>query len=103
MDPQVWSQVYDPTGSMVLSTLLAAVPIVILLGLVTAVAVLGFDLPASMAGMAAVYGAGYGLWGIPQVKALLVLDGIWIVKWPMEGCNNLVPPMPPSATAPASP
>ena len=32
MDAQVWSQVYDPTGSMLLSTILAAVPIVVLLG-----------------------------------------------------------------------
>ncbi len=82
MGPQVWSQVYDPTGSMVLSTLLAAVPIVVLLGaigileikahiaallgLITAlaVAVVGFGMPASMAGMAAIYGAGYGLWPI---------------------------------------
>ena len=36
------------------------------LGLVAAlaVAVIGFGMPASMAGMAAVYGAGYGLWPI---------------------------------------
>ena len=101
MGPQVWSQVYDPTGSMVLSTLLAAVPIVVLLGLITAVAVLGFSLPASMAGMAAVHGARYGLWGTSQVKVLL--NGIWIAKWPVEGLNNLVPPMPPAATAPAGP
>ena len=32
MDAQVWSQVYDPLGSMLLSTILAAVPIVVLLG-----------------------------------------------------------------------
>ncbi|MFO1047943.1 MAG: L-lactate permease [Geminicoccaceae bacterium] len=82
MDPQVWSQVYDPTGSMVLSTLIAAVPIVVLLGAIgileikahiaaflglvaaLAVAVVGFGMPASMAGMAAIYGAGYGLWPI---------------------------------------
>lgn len=79
MEPQVWSQVYDPTGSMVLSTLLAAIPIVVLLGaigifeikahiaaalgLVSAllVAILGFGMPTGMAAMSAVYGAGYGL------------------------------------------
>src|SRR5215213_7989761 len=82
MEPQVWSQVYDPTGSMVLSTILAAVPIVVLLGAIgileikahvaallglvaaLAVAVVGFGMPAGMAAMAAVYGAGYGLWPI---------------------------------------
>jgi lactate permease len=32
MEPQVWAQVYDPAGSMLWSTLLAAIPIVILLG-----------------------------------------------------------------------
>jgi lactate permease len=32
MEPQVWAQVYDPVGSMLWSTLLAAIPIVILLG-----------------------------------------------------------------------
>ena len=32
MDPQVWSQVYDPMGSILLSTILAAIPIIVLLG-----------------------------------------------------------------------
>ncbi len=77
-----WSQVYDPTGSMLLSTILAAVPIMVLLGAIgileikahvaallglaaaLAVAVVGFGMPAGMAAMAAVYGAGYGLWPI---------------------------------------
>jgi lactate permease len=75
----IWSQVYDPFGSLLLSTLLAALPVIVLLGaigifemrahlaailgLVTAlaVAVLVFGMPAGMAGMAAVYGAGFGL------------------------------------------
>ncbi|MGI6245787.1 MAG: L-lactate permease [Pseudochelatococcus sp.] len=74
-----WSQVYDPFDSMVVSTLLAALPIVVLLGgiglfhmkahlaavlgLVVAlvVAVIGFGMPAGMAGTTAVYGAAYGL------------------------------------------
>jgi lactate permease len=82
MDPQVWAQVYDPTGSMLLSTIVAAVPIVVLLGAIgifeikahiaallgllsaLLVAVLGFGMPSSMALMSAVYGAGYGLWPI---------------------------------------
>ncbi|MFO1071255.1 MAG: L-lactate permease [Geminicoccaceae bacterium] len=75
----IWSQVYDPLGSLMLSTLLAALPVIVLLGaigifemrahlaaflgLVCAllVAILGFGMPTGMAAMAAVYGAGYGL------------------------------------------
>jgi lactate permease len=75
----MWSQVYDPFGSMLASTLVAAIPIVVLLGAIglfkikahvaavlgliasLAVAIIGFGMPAPMAGMAAVYGAAYGL------------------------------------------
>ena len=82
MEPQVWAQVYDPTGSMLFSTVLAAVPIVVLLGaigifeirahiaaalgLVAAllIAVVVFGMPTQMALMSAVFGAGYGLWPI---------------------------------------
>ncbi|MCK0209039.1 L-lactate permease [Starkeya koreensis] len=74
-----WNQVYDPFGSMALSTLLAAVPIVVMLvglgflhmkahvaafaGLVAAfvIAVFIFGMPADKAGLAAGYGAAYGL------------------------------------------
>ncbi|HWC88725.1 MAG TPA: hypothetical protein VG433_03700, partial [Pirellulales bacterium] len=71
---ETWVQVYDPLGSPVLSTLLAAVPIVVLLGLLVlgvaahraaalglavalASAVWGFGMPASSAAAAACYGA----------------------------------------------
>jgi lactate permease len=75
----IWSQVYDPFGSMLLSALLAAVPVIVLLGAIgifemrahlaamlglvvaLAVAVFAFGMPAGMAGMSAVYGAGFGL------------------------------------------
>ena len=74
-----WSQNYDPLGSLLLSTLLAALPVIVLLGglavlrlqahvaalaglaaaLVVAIGV--FGMPAPMALMSAVYGAAYGL------------------------------------------
>lgn len=75
----VWSQVYDPFHNMLLSTLVAAIPIVVmlgclaflripahwsaLLGLVAAlvVAVFAYGMPARMAGLAALNGALFGL------------------------------------------
>jgi lactate permease len=77
-----WSQGYDPTGHWQLSTLIAALPIVVLLGamavlhlkahvaalagLITAllVATVIFHMPARLAFTAAAYGAGYGLFPI---------------------------------------
>src|SRR4029453_7483755 len=75
----LWSQTYDPFGRMVLSTLVAALPIVVLLGglaflhmkahhaalagLLTAlvVAIVAFGMPIPMALATAAYGAAYGL------------------------------------------
>jgi lactate permease len=77
-----WVQVYNPTGSAVLSTLLAAAPIVVLLGLLgwrgwpapraaaaslataLAVAVFVYQMPAQTALAAAGYGACFGLFPI---------------------------------------
>lgn len=73
-----WVQVYDPFGSVWISTLMAAAPIVILLGLLVcgmaahwaaglglgaalAIAVWGFGMPATAAFGAAFYGAAFGL------------------------------------------
>ena len=75
----VWQQIYDPFGNMVISTLLAAVPVAVMLiclgflhikahiaaglGLLSAlaIAVLGYGMPAEMAGKAALFGGFTGL------------------------------------------
>ena len=75
----VWSQVYDPFHNMLLSTLVAAIPIVVMLGCLAflrvaahwsallglaaalVVAVLAYGMPARMAGLAALNGALFGL------------------------------------------
>jgi lactate permease len=75
----VWQQVYDPFGNMVVSTALAAIPVLVMLvalgfldikahiaaglGLLAAVAVavFAYGMPAGMAGTAAMYGGFTGL------------------------------------------
>lgn len=75
----VWQQIYDPFGSMAISTLLAAVPVVVMLaalgffhikahiaaalGLAAAlcVAIFAYHMPAAMAGKAALFGGFTGL------------------------------------------
>ncbi len=75
----MWSQVYDPFGSMFVSACVAVIPVVVLLagiglfeirahiaallGLIAAlaVAIFAYGMPAQMAGMAAAYGAAFGL------------------------------------------
>ncbi|MGJ4926428.1 L-lactate permease [Bradyrhizobium sp. HKCCYLS2038] len=74
-----WTQVYDPFNNPLLSTAAAALPVIVLLGAIAifeikahwaailglaaalAVAVLGFGMPAGLAGLSAAYGAAYGL------------------------------------------
>jgi lactate permease len=75
----MWSQIYDPFGSMAVSAVVAAIPVVVLLGGIgifelrahvaalfglaaaLAVAILAYGMPVSMAGLAAVHGAAFGL------------------------------------------
>jgi lactate permease len=74
-----WQQIYDPFGSMAISTLLAAIPVVVMLaalgflhikahiaaalglGAALLVAVFGYHMPAAMAGKAALFGGFTGL------------------------------------------
>ncbi|MEO9103089.1 MAG: L-lactate permease [Burkholderiaceae bacterium] len=74
-----WQQIYDPFGNMVISTLLAAIPVAVMLialgflhikahfaaglGLLAAVliAIFAYGMPAQMAGLASMYGGFTGL------------------------------------------
>jgi lactate permease len=78
----VWSQVYNPTGNAFVSTLLAAIPVIVLLGglgifhirahiaaiaglaAALVLAIFVFQMPASMAGQAALFGGSFALIGI---------------------------------------
>ena len=89
-----WAQAYDPTGHWWLSTMLAALPVFVLLGTMAVIrlkahvsALLGlltalvvaigiFHMPGRLALTSAVYGAGYGLFPI-----------CWIVL-PVIFCTN---------------
>jgi len=94
---QPWQQGYDPTGIWLLSTLVAALPVVVLLGALAmhvkahyaalaglgtalVVAIFGFHMPARMAGATAVLGAGYGLFPIGWI----VLNVIFMYQLTVE-------------------
>src|SRR5512142_2625054 len=93
-----WTQVYDPLGHWWLSTLIAALPIVVLLGLLaifrvrphlaafagvaTALfaAVLIFHMPVPLAGMSFAYGVGFGILKI----AWIVLAAVYLYDISVE-------------------
>ena len=93
-----WSQGYDPLGRWWLSTILAAVPVIVLLGtlavfrmkahyaavlgLVTAllIAVGVFHMPVKMASITAIYGACYGLFPIGWI----ILNVIFLYRMTCE-------------------
>jgi lactate permease len=89
-----WTQVYTPVGNLYLSALVAAIPVVALLGalaffhvkahiaalmglaLALAIAILVYGMPAQMAGATALYGAAFGLLPIGWIvlNAIFVYD-----------------------------
>ena len=87
-----WTQVYDPLHNWILSTLVAALPILVLLGLLAGlrvkphwcaiagagtavlVAVSVFGMPVSLAGMSFLYGVGFGVLKI----AWIVLAAVYL-------------------------
>src|SRR3989454_2491424 len=82
-----WTQVYDPLHNWILSTLVAALPILVLFGLLAglrvkphwcaiagagtavAVAVLIFGMPFPLAGMSFLYGVAFGVLKIADRKS----------------------------------
>ncbi|GGY20178.1 L-lactate permease [Massilia dura] len=91
---QAWNQVYAPLGSLGLSALAAAVPIIfffaalavlrmkghvagaITLALALSVAVLAYDMPVPQALASAGYGFAYGLWPI----AWIIITAVFLYK-----------------------
>ena len=90
----MWQQSYDPAGSPLLSTLLAALPVIVLLGALgvfklqahwaallglgaaLGIAIFVFHMPATMAGQSALLGALYGLLPIGWI----VINVIFLYK-----------------------
>jgi lactate permease len=94
----MWSQVYNPLHSIVLSALLAAIPVVVLLGALgifhlrahiaallglaasLTISVLEFGMPVQMSVMSALYGAAYGLLPIGWI----ILNVIFLYQLTLE-------------------
>ena len=94
----MFSQVYNPLNSTLLSALVAAIPIIVLLGAIAflrikahvaallgliaslAVAIFVFGMPSPMAGVSAVFGAAYGLMPIGWI----ILNVIFLYQLTVE-------------------
>ena len=79
-----WTQIYNPTGSEFASTLVAAAPIVVLLG---ALGLLGWSAPrAAAAGLATALAVAIGVYGMPWPTALAAAGfgaffGLFPIGW----------------------
>src|SRR5438105_14375889 len=86
----VWTQVYNPFGSVLLSALAAAIPVAVLLGLLAfhvrahlaaiigllsalGVAIVAFGMPVKLAGLATLLGALFGLLPIRWIVLNIIL------------------------------
>src|SRR5260370_5683796 len=94
----MFSQVYNPLNSTLLSALVAAIPVIVLLGAIAflrmkahvaallgliaslAVAIFFFGMPSRMAGVSAVFGAAYGLMPIGWI----ILNVIFLYQLTVE-------------------
>ncbi len=80
----VWTQVYNPTGSEVLSTLLAAAPVIALLG---SLGLLGWSAPKAAAlGLATALAVAIGVYGMPWQSAVAAAGygacfGLFPIGW----------------------
>src|ERR1051326_5842199 len=83
-----WTQVYNPTGSELLSTLLAAMPLVVLLG---GLAMLGWSAPrAAASGLVAAIVLAIWIYGMPWRSAVAaalygVCFGLFPIGWIVLG------------------
>ena len=81
----MWSQVYNPFGNATLSTIAAAVPVVLLLAMIAlvvaiAVAVFLFTMPAGLAVRASLYGVATGMFPIGWI----ILNVIFLYRLTVE-------------------
>src|SRR5437899_11435001 len=96
-----WTQVYDPLGHWLLSTLVAALPIIVLFGLLAGlkvrphwcaiagaltaivVAVLVFKMPLALASMSFAYDVTFGV----LICDWIVLDAVYLYDISVEKCQ----------------
>ena len=83
-----WTQIYDPTGSPVLSTILAAAPLVVLLG---TLGLLGWSAPrAAASGLVTALAVAIGVYGMPWKSAVAAATygacfGLFPIGWIVIG------------------
>src|SRR6476620_733118 len=83
-----WTQIYDPTGSQLLSTILAAAPLIVLLG---TLGLLGWSAPkAAAAGIVTALAVAIGVYGMPWQSAVAAATygagfGLFPIGWIVVG------------------